>query len=392
MKKISDIVKKVLHFFQEPIYLATLCLLYPLNWFLSFFLRNIKYHNSVLHISFMIHIPYQMVQILRQFGLKADFLAVGANPFWGRSDYQAPTSRWPFIRAFREFLFFWRVVSKYEIIHSHFVTTMSQSGWELEFFKKLGRKVVIHYRGCEARDRERNMNLHPGCNICQNCDYDAICLSKPFIKKRLLAKKYGDFFLVTTPDLKEFVPEATYLPLFSPEIDQKMVQRNQFCKNPKKIKIVHVTVHPGIEGTVGIQKAIEHLAKKGYPIQFVLLQNIPHDKVLEEFSKADLTIGKIKMGYYANAQIEAMALGVPTITYVRPEFMTEELRNSGFIFTDLDHLEETLQYYLDHPERLEEKRKIARKSILAIHDNQRIISDLIRHYKELKTGNISFQG
>jgi len=265
---------------------------------------------------------------------------------------------------------------------------MSSSGWELKFLKRLGRKIIIHYRGCEIRDRERNMKLHPDSNICQECDYDSICMSEPFRQKRLLAKRYGDLFLITTPDLKEFAPEAIHLPLFAPEINLQMPEGHRERKNSKKVKIVHVTVHPGIEGTPIIQKAILHLIERGYPIHFLLLQNIPHDKVLKEFSNADLSIGKMKMGFYANAQIEAMTLGVPTITYVRPEFMTEELRTSGFIFTDLGHLEETLQYYLDHPDKLEEKRKIARKSILGIHDNQRIIRELIRYYNELKTERI----
>ena len=116
----------------------------------------------------------------------------------------------------------------------------------------------------------------------------------------------------------------------------------------------------------------------------ILLQNIPHERALKEFSNADLAIGKMKMGYYANGQIEAMTLGVPTITYVRPEFMTEELKASGFIFTDLEHLEETLQYYLDHPNKLEEKREIAKNSILALHNNESIIRELIRHYTAVK--------
>jgi len=36
--------------------------------------------------------------------------------------------------------------------------------------------------------------------------------------------------------------------------------------------------------------------------------------------------GKFTVGYYANAQIETMACGVPTVTYVREEFLTEQLR------------------------------------------------------------------
>lgn len=150
--------------------------------------------------------------------------------------------------------------------------------------------------------------------------------------------------------------------------------------NKDAIKIVHVTAHPGIEGTRYIEHAIQNLKAKGYRINFVFLRNVPHTRVMEELRTADLSIGKMKMGYYANAQIEAMAMGVPTITYVRPEFMTEELANSGFIFSTIDDLEATLEYYLLHPEELERKRRIARSSILSLHDNAALARRLIEFY------------
>lgn len=110
----------------------------------------------------------------------------------------------------------------------------------------------------------------------------------------------------------------------------------------------------------------------------------PYERVLEEYRTADIAIGKMKMGYYANGQIESMAMGVPTITYVRPEFMTEELMESGFIFSDLRRLEETLKHYLDNRGELSKKREIARSSILRLHDNDRIAQQLVDLYGSLK--------
>ena len=82
------------------------------------------------------------------------------------------------------------------------------------------------------------------------------------------------------------------------------------------------------------------------------LNGVTHDEVLAELADADLAIGKMKMGYYANAQVESLMAGVPTITYVRPEFMTDELRESGFIFATLDTLEAVIEHYLANPEAL----------------------------------------
>jgi hypothetical protein len=154
----------------------------------------------------------------------------------------------------------------------------------------------------------------------------------------------------------------------------------------KEIKIVHVTGHPGIEGTSAITQAIEHLKGKGYRINFVFLHLIHHDQVLREIATADLTIGKMKMGSYANAQIESMYLGVPAITHVRREFMTAELENSGFIFCTLQNLEETLEHYLNYPEELERKRQIARSSIMSLHNDECLGRRMVELYEQIKKG------
>ncbi|MFM8392411.1 MAG: glycosyltransferase, partial [Acidobacteriota bacterium] len=88
----------------------------------------------------------------------------------------------------------------------------------------------------------------------------------------------------------------------------------------------------------------------------------------------------MKMGYYANAQIESMYLGVPAVTHVRPEFMTPELESSGLIVSTLDNLESTLEHYLTHPEELAQKRARARSSILELHSEERLTALLMRVY------------
>ena len=362
----------------------TLRLLSPLNWILAKLRRNIKHNNSVLHMSYMVHVPYHTVKCLQKLGLKADYLAIGASPTWDKCDFQLLPSPRPYVQALQEFFLFWRVVAKYEIIHSHFAIMLSGSGWELPLLQRMGRKIVIHYRGCEIRDRAKNMVLYPEMNICQQCDYNAtVCQeNKPRVT---LAQQYGDAFLVTTPDMRDFVPAAEHVQFFAPDVD--VLESATSCAQRLRretCKIVHVTNHPGIEGTAQIQSAIQRLKDQGYKIHFVFLSGVTHERVLQEYRDADLAIGKMKMGYYANAQIESMVLGVPTITYVRPEFITDELRNSGFIFSHINDLEQTLVYYLSHPEALEQKRKIARSSILRLHDNERIGKAFIALYSRLK--------
>lgn len=353
-------------------------------------LRKRQRNGAVLHIGYVSHQPYHTTRILRKFGIQADFLAIGArSPLWERYDYHLGYSGWK--TRWMELGFFWRVLSRYEIIHSHCGVMLSENGWELPLLKRLGCRIVIHYRGCEARDQQLNMALHPKMNICQKCDYNGtVC--REASNRRHLADRYGDLFLVTTPDMLDFVPGGIHLPFFAPdlplassvEMDLPADSIPSTDRSPEKpFRIIHVTNHPGIEGTEQIRQAIANLQQKGYHIEFTHYRGLTYQDVLLAHFSADLSIGKMKMGYYANAQIESMACGVPAMTYVRPEFITPELEESGLILTDLEQLEQTIEFYLTHPEELASKRRKARSSILELHDNKKLAATLIGFYRQL---------
>lgn len=354
-----------------------------LSYILFFLFRFRKKKGSVLHISYMVHIPYYTVKILRENGVKADYLAIGEPGKWPadyvfRKSYRSPKER------IREFTFFWKVVARYEIIHSHFMLTLTESAWEMKFFKMMGGKWVVHGRGCGDRDREVNIRLHPEMNICEDCDYNSMCMNPVHVNKRKYSLAHADHFFVTTPDLKDFVPHAEHLPFFTPPIPLPQLK-------PKAaidvFRILHVTNHPGIEGTRFISRALDNLKSKGYKIEFIYLKGVENDEVLSQYKNVDLSVGKMKMGYYANAQIESLYFGVPAITYVREEFITEEIKNSGLILSSLATLEGTIKYYIDNPDKLREKRKIAQESVLHLHNNSEIAQVYKKTYERLLSKN-----
>jgi hypothetical protein len=354
----------------------------PMNWAMLNLFPPQALPNSVLHISYMVHVPYHTVRHLRSAGLRADYLAIGRSPHWDKADYIFVPSPYSLIRVLQEFRMFWRIVVRYETIHAHFMHTLSQEGWELPILKRLGRKLVVHFRGCEARDRARNMALHPDVNICQECDHrPPICERPQSVRRREWARRYADAVLVTTPDMKDFMPDAVHFPFFAPDDLPPVAESSKPAQG--EFKIVHVTNQPGIEGTRHIQRAVDSLKRKGWPVRFVWIHGRPHDEVLRELADADLAIGKMKMGYYANAQIESMAAGVPTVTFVRENLMTEELRNSAFIFSTLSGLESTIEHYLRHPNELAARRARARSSVLALHDNAVLARRLATMYARL---------
>jgi len=373
-------IKQLLRRVEAAGYTATVAALTPVNWLIAKTLAPRAVPGSVLHVSVMVHVPAYMVRILREHGVKADYLAVGHSPWWNQSDYHFRPTRLPLLSVFKEMWWIWTVVARYEIVHSHFMMTVSRAGWEWPLLRAIGRKLVIQYRGCEIRDRERNMAMHPRINICQDCDYRPyICTTAFNTAHRPLAARHGHAFLVTTPDLKDFSPAAQHIPFFvtRPDAPAAVPIRS------RPFKIVHATNHPGIEGSRQIRDAIRSLVAKGHAIDFVELNGVTHDRVLAELADADLTIGKMKMGYYANLQIESLAAGVPAVTCIRDEFVTDEIRRSGLILASLDNLAGVLEHYLTHRDELEHKRAACRASVLRLHDNAAIARDYAALYARL---------
>lgn len=321
----------------------------------------------------MVHVAFHTVRLLRERQVNADYLAIGESAWWNRADLTFRPTRIPVWSVVKEMWWVWSIVSRYEIVHSHFMSLVSRDSWEWPLLRSMDRHIVVHYRGCEIRDREINQRLHPAVNICQECDYEPwICVASA--ARRRIAQQHGSAFLVTTPDLKDFAPKAHHVPFFVMQPTAPLGDRAPTAGRP--FKIVHATNHPGIEGTRHIHDAVNALRARGFAINFVDLRGVTHERVLRELSDADVTIGKMKMGYYANFQVESLAAGVPAITFVRPEFLTPALEASGLIFATIDTLEATVERLIRHPEELAAKRAVARASLAALHDNLAIADQL----------------
>lgn len=346
------------------------------------FWRPKRIPHSVLHVSYMVHIAYETVELLKRHGqMRAEYLAVGVSDNWSQCDQNLRPSRWPFFRAFQEFWCLWTYVLKFEIVHSHFMVGISDDGWEWPIIKRAGIKMVAHWRGCDIRYRSRNYELAPQYNICEQCDYNYVCETPVRVRRRILARQWADLELVTTPDLLDFSGRAVYFPFFAPlGLDPRKTTSTASLNDIDRIRIVHATNHPGIEGTREIQKVMDELIAEGYPIDFVYLKGVSPERVREEMATADFTIGKMKMGYYANTQIESMCLGVPAITYVRSEFRTPEVAQSGLILSSLETLKHDLREIIKVGRSVVTDRQELKAKITTLHNNSSLVDRLGRYY------------
>ena len=327
----------------NSINLLSIFLLYPLNYIFSTVIRFIPKKRHVLHISYSVHIAYYTTRILRENKIQADYLSVDPTNHWNKFDYFFDSSKRLFF--LNEFLTLWTLLARYKIIHIHFLYTLSKTGWEIKFLKKSNIKIIIHYRGNESRNLETIKKLYDDFQ-CKNLDKYVLT---DWQKKKRKMESFADQILVTTRDLLDFSPNAIHMPFFSPAIKE-----NVFNKNINNLRIVHATNQPNVEGTEQLIQILNDLKKEGFKFDLINVRNKTYNETMKILRKSHLSIGKMKMGDYANFQVESMYLGIPVITYVRKDILERfsYLKSSGIIFTDFKSIKFEIRKILKNPKKL----------------------------------------
>ncbi len=307
-------------------------------------------------------------------------------------DYHIPYHINPIKRRLLELFYLWTVLSRYDVIHFHFNTLLSlDNGWELEYLKKMGKVLVFHFRGCDLRQKSMNMNMNPDLNCCMECDYPQGSCDTDYQHMRIAkAKHYGNLFFITTPDLKDFLPEAERISFISPygiNFDKIL----SASKEKGVFRVVTSSNHPGVDGVPHIRKAIHKLANEGYNIELVEVIKQPYFEALAIYKSADLYAGKLLMGYYNNSNIETMMMRVPNMSYIREEYL-RDIPDCPIIIARPDNIYEKLREWIQKPEELKMVGAQGPAFVKKYHDPDRVIQIMLDRYNEAWNRKITVPG
>ena len=341
--------------------------------------------RSVLHLAIVSHKPFMLSRAMRALGLKSSYLAMNVpasgsilNVGW---DYRIPASISPWRRRVLESYYLWTVLARHDVIHSHFRTFLSNTGWELRYLRRLRKVLVFHARGCDYRFRSKNMRLHPELNLCQECDYPAGSCDTEYQHGQVaLAERYGDVFFATTPDLTDFLRGAEHVPFIQPiGIDVAAIQPAP--RTPNVFRVVTSSNHHGLDGTRFIRAAVAALQSEGRPIELVEVSHTAYAEALAIYKSADVYAGKLRMGYYNNANIETMMLGVPNMSYLADQYR-QLVPDCPIIVATPRTIEDRLRYYMDHREELRAIGARGPEFVRRHHDPMTIVQQMVDRYNQ----------
>ena len=337
----------------------------------------------VLHLPTLVGgMAWGLAQGEKRLGLDASVLTAAAN--WLGYPYDI-SLHWEKKRAvtifFSSIKAFLTYRNHFDVFHFNFGSTLVDFRnygihyWDLPFYPK-NKKIVFTFNGCDARQKKRTME-RVNISACHEREcYGGICNSgrrDRIRRKRIdIASKYAHHLFAVNPDLLYFLPEklSSFLPY---SLGNWYEIQPLPYKIGRTLKIVHSTTDRAAKGSNYIIQALENL-KKRYPIEILLVENIPNKKAIEIYKEADIVIDQILSGWYGGFAVECMRMGKPVAVFIReedlrliPSSMAEDLKKA-FINIDPFNMERVLAEYLENPQRLYQRSQAGLEYVHKWHD------------------------
>ena len=179
-----------------------------------------------------------------------------------------------------------------DIIHIHSGIRLSQFSFSL--IKLVCRaKWILHFHGSETR---LGYGMHH--------------------------QGVGDQEIVSTPDLMAWHPNAEWLPNPIPEIELAINDPRTFSDRP--LTVGHFPSNRDIKGTDRILKALQPLISQGR-LSLIVVENKPKADVVAALRKCDVVLDQLNdLNIFSKVALEAMALGVPTISSYDPSIFPSD--------------------------------------------------------------------
>lgn len=240
---------------------------------------------------------------------------------------------------------------------------------EARSLQESGLRVAMMCHGTDVRLPSRHRDTHPWSPF--HDDPAAAATLEDVARKNIdgLASLGAPVF-VSTPDLLDDVPDATWCPVV---VDAaRWSPSARVLERPRPL-VVHVPSSSSVKGTQLIAPVLERLAERG-TIDFRYVEGVAAADMPALYGEADIVLDQFRIGSYGVAACEAMAAGRVVVGHVSPAVRSHVLRTTGLelpiVEATPDSLEEVLTSVLDDRER--HRRRAARgpEFVAAVHDGR----------------------
>lgn len=184
---------------------------------------------------------------------------------------------------------------------------------DLPALRRAGIKVALLAHGSEVRVPAKHRERGPHSHFHDIPDHDTLArLTRVAERNQQILASVDLPVYVTTPDLIDDVPQATWLPLV---VDVDAWHTDQPVMERERPIVLHAPSKRWTKGTDRFLPALEAMAAKGL-IELDLVEGLPWAEMQQHVKAADVVIDQVAVGAYGAFACEAMAAGKPVIAYL----------------------------------------------------------------------------
>lgn len=248
---------------------------------------------------------------------------------------------------------------------------------DLRLLARAGKAIFVTFQGSDARPE-------------QSSEANAY-------KRRRIVRfdGYADGIYALNPDLLRVLPARTgFLPYAHVDARKWEPEPEATAGSAARPLVVHAPTHRAVKGTSFVLEAVSRLQAEGLEFDFRLVEGMTQTEARGVYGRADIVVDQLLVGWYGGLAVEAMALGRPTVAFVREEDLgplPEKMRSEiPVISAEAQTIEAVLKELLTtrRPELAEIGRR-GRSYVQRWHDPMRIARGLVADYEAALAGKRS---
>jgi glycosyltransferase involved in cell wall biosynthesis len=261
--------------------------------------------------------PPGLARAERELGLESVSVVFAQSPFGyavdevlrppgtGRLRYAARRARL-LVRALRDF----------DVVHFNFGGSLLPAPLahrELPMLRAAGKVVAVTFQGDDVRRGEGA----PSWPSLQAELPDRYRREVDDERRRRIEAfaRHADLMWYLNPDLADVLPPHARFLAYA-HVDPRE-WRPRPRSDRKRPIVVHAPSDRPAKGTSHVLAAVDELRRRGIDVELNLLEDLPHDAVSDRLAGADVAVDQLLAGWYGGFAVEAMALGLPVVAYIR---------------------------------------------------------------------------
>ena len=296
-------------------------------------------------------IPWENVQALRRKGVDARLVVFERGKLHHEADWSLDRHGALPLRLLQQLRAFVSLAPRTDVFHFYFGLTLIPKSVQFPLLQALGKKSVFHYLGSDIRGKTPD---------------------------ELAYGKRADAEIVGSYDAIRWVPEAHVIP---PGLDLRPFTPVPPSDAARPL-VVHAPSDREKKGTRFVIEACEQL-----PVELDIVEGVPHEEARARYARADIVVDQLNAGWHGVFALEAMALGKPVVTHLKPDVVERSEAGYGIRLPIVPATKETLVDALSplvvDPALRREIGAASRTYVEQVHDIDRIADRLLDLYRSL---------